>query len=576
MVRFVWFNFKKNEKKMKKQFILILSLMASTLSWSNEKESVKSQITDVTVYLQGAQIYRKASFTIKPGVTDIIIDGICPTIDPKSLQVKASGNMVIIDSKYSLFYPKPEEVKTIDGIPLKVKRDIHFLQDSISNISYEIQEIQDEIDVLNAQKNIISNNGAIRGQGKVNDSIQLLKQVIEYYNLKMNEINKKLMTLNRKKADKNTKKAEMNVRLNNLLNYQSTVAPNIEPKGPIHRLIVTVSSKEIVTGKLNFSYLVSGAGWTPLYDIKSEILTGKVNLTYKAQVYQNTGINWEDIRLSVSTNNPYLNKTKPTLHPWYLNYYNTVSNSSTGSAYFNAAPSIQTESLDYLNKKPSRKDNDDIYNAQTSANFTQMVEHMISAEFKIDLPYTVLSNNEAQMVLIKNQDLAANFKYFTVPKIDASVYLVAQICKLDELQLVPAKANIFFDGTYMGETYIDPTTMDDTLNLSLGKDPNIIVKRTLLKKECKEKIIGNQAEKTKSFEIEIKNLKGINLEVVVQDQIPITQNADITIELQDKGKAVHDQTTGLLEWKFNLKPKEFEKLNFSYKVKHNKDMNLVF
>lgn len=560
---------------MKKQFILILSLMASTLSWSSEKEPVKSQITDVTVYLQGAQIYRKASFTIKPGVTDIIIDGICPTIDPKSLQVKASGNLVIIDSKYSLFYPKPEEVKTIDGIPLKVKKDIHLLQDSISNISYEIQEIQDEIDVLNAQKNIISNNGAIRGQGKVNDSIQLLKQAIEYYNLKMNEINKKLMTLNRKKSDKNTRKADMNVRLNNLLNYQSTVAPETEPKGPIHRLIVTVSSKEIVTGKLSFSYLVSGAGWTPLYDLKSEILTGKVNLTYKAQVYQNTGINWEDIRLSVSTNNPYLNKTKPTLHPWYLNYYNTVTNTSSGNAYYNGAPSVRAESLDSYSKK-SIADNEDMYNAQTSANFVQMVEHMISAEFKIDLPYTILSNNEAHMVLIKNQDLAANFKYFTVPKMDASVYLVAQICKLDELQLVPAKANIFFDGTYMGETYIDPTTMDDTLNLSLGKDPNIIVKRTLLKKECKEKIIGNQAEKTKSFEIEIKNLKGINVELVVQDQIPITQNADITIELLEKGKAVHNPTTGLLEWKFTLKPKESEKLNFSYKVKHNKDMNLVF
>jgi uncharacterized protein (TIGR02231 family) len=558
---------------MKKQVFLIISLIASFYSWSIEKEPVKSQITDVTVYLQGAQVFRKANFNVKPGVTDIIIDGICPTIDPKSLQVKASGNLVIIDSKYSLFYPKPEEVKTIDGIPLKVKKEIHVLQDSIANLSYELQELQDEIDVLNAQKNIISNNGAIRGQGKVNDSIQLLKQAIEYYNIKMNEINKKLLSLNRKKADKNTKKSEMNVRLNNLLNYQSTVAPNLIDKGPIHRLTITVSSKEIVSGKLNFSYLVSSAGWTPLYDLKSEIMTGKVNLTYKAQVYQNTGINWDDIRLSVSTNNPYLNKTKPTLHPWYLNYYNQVTNMSSGNGYYNAAPSLKEESVQ---ESYNKKDLDTRFEAQTSADFAQMVEHMISAEFKIDLPYTILSNNEAHMVLIKNQDLGATFKYFSVPKIDPSVYLVAQISKLDDLQLVPAKANIFFDGTYMGETYIDPTTMDDTLSLSLGKDPNIIIKRTLLKRECKEKIIGNQAEKTKSFEIDVKNLKGTNVEIIIQDQVPITQNADISIELLSKGKANHNETTGLLEWKFNLKSKDNEKLNFSYKVKYNKDMNLVF
>jgi uncharacterized protein (TIGR02231 family) len=178
------------------------------------------------------------------------------------------------------------------------------------------------------------------------------------------------------------------------------------------------------------------------------------------------------------------------------------------------------------------------------------------------------------MVLIKNEDLNANFKYYTVPKIDPSVFLVAQISKLDELQLVPAKANIFFDGTYMGETYIDPSNMEDTLSLSLGKDPNIFVKRTLLKKESKEKVIGSQKERTNSFEIEIKNNKSTNIEIIVQDQIPITQNSDIVIELTDKDKAKYNEQTGILEWAVNLKSKESKKIDFGYKVKYNKDKNV--
>lgn len=554
-----------------KKIITSILLAISTVTLATEKENIKSSITDVTVYMQGAQVFRKANFNVKPGVTQLIIDGVCPTIDPKSIQVKAFGNIVILDSKYSLYYPQPDLTKTVDGMPLKVKKDIFVLEDSILVITYDIAEIQDEIDVLIATKSILANNGAIKGSGKVNDSIQLLKQAVEYYGLKMNELNKKLLQLNRKKNEKNLKKSGMQTRLNNLKNYFNSSGLEQEVKGPIHRLVVTVSSKEVVTGKLQFSYLVSQAGWTPLYDLKSEVSTGKVNLSYKAQVHQNTGINWDDIKLTISTNNPYMNKTKPTLHPWYIDYY--VQRPVTGYGAYTQSPSIQK---DYQSKTADRSLEDamNMNAAQTSAEFVKMVDQIISAEFKIDLPYSIASNNEEHMVLVKNEDLSATFKYYTVPKIDPSVYLVAQISKLDELQLVPAKANIFFDGTYMGETYIDPTNMDDTLSLSLGKDPNIIVKRTLLKKESKEKIIGNQKERINSFEIELKNLKSTNIEVVVQDQIPITQNADISIEAMDKNKANYNVTTGILEWNLKLKTKESTKINFSYKVKYNKDLTL--
>lgn len=539
-----------------------------------EKENVKSTITDVTVYTQGAQVFRRASYNVKPGVTEIIIDGICPTIDPKSLQVKATGNLVILDSKYSLFYPEPETVK-MEGLPLKIRKDIQLLEDSLRGLGYELQEIQDEIDVLNATKTILSNNGAIRGQGKVNDSIQLLKQAVDYYATKMNEINKQLLRLNRKKAEKNELQNNMQTRLANLRNYQSTSSPKPINIGPIHRIVVTVSSKEIVSGKITLSYLVSGAGWIPLYDLRSELAAGKVNLNYKAQVYQNTGSSWEDVKLTISTNNPYQNKVKPTLHPWYIDYYNAPV-PTQGSLNFNGyvapttiSPAFKSRADSYSYTMPQED-----MEAKTSDQFTQIISQTISAEFRIDLLYTIPSNNEKHMVLISNTDLAANYKYYTVPKMDASVYLVAQISKLDELQLVPAKANIFFDGSYIGETYIDPTSMDDTLTLSLGKDPSLIVKRTLLKKESKEKVIGTQKEKMNTFQIEIKNLKSTSATVVIQDQIPITQNSEIVIEAVETGKAKHDPVTGLLEWEVNLKSKESKTIGFSYKVKFNKDKTL--
>ena len=562
IIKFKWAN----------QLIIIVTLLIHQSLFANEKEIIKSTISEVTVYAKGAQIYRKASYTVKPGITEVIIEGICATIDPNSIQVKATGNVIILDSKHSIFYPKPEEV-ALEGLPLKIRKDIQFLQDSINAIQFDLQEIQDEIDVLIATKTILMSNGAIRGQGKVNDSINLLKQAVDYYSIKMLELNKRIQVLNRKKADKAERKRGMDDRIYKLRNYQSNANLNPENNEPTHRIIVTLSSKEIVSGKFTISYLVSEAGWTPLYDIRSDISSGKINLNYKAQVYQNTGTDWDNVNLNISTNNPYQNKTKPTLHPWYIDYNMYKQEQVSYKNNRTMPPSSMADKAKSYGFSTST-DSEMEVNALSAAEFVQVIDHVISAEFKIDLPYSIKSNSEQHMVLVKNIDLEVKYNYFAAPKLDNGAYLVAQLSKLDELQLIPAKANIFFEGSYIGETYIDPTTMEDTLNLSLGKDPNIIIRRNLLKKDCKEKIVGNYIEKTYSYAIEVKNLKSNGINIILQDQLPITQNTDIIIEALDMSKGRYDDKTGIIEWDLNIKTKETKTIEFQYKVKYNKDQNL--
>ncbi|MBL1280282.1 MAG: DUF4139 domain-containing protein [Fluviicola sp.] len=567
---------------MKNLIILFSIICFASNANANDEKIVKSKIAKVTVYSQGAQVYRKASYSVTKGITEIVIDGVSNNIDNNSLQVNATGNVIILDTKYAIHYP---EVKTpkLEGLSLKTRRKILALEDSIYNINYVVRAIQDEIDVYQATKNILKNNGAIRGQGKVNDSIGLLKDAIDYYTKKMMEVNKKLLKLNREKIEVNKTKSGMQNRLNLLKNAEANSGID-KPKGPTYRITITLKANASANGKVDVSYLVNNAGWTPLYDLRSETSSNKINLNYKANVHQNTGVDWDDVRLNISTNNPYQNKTKPELHPWYIDFHryrNQLDNLNKMNLGNKDKMRREAKSRGYVsNSAPARAEYDsdveEVIVAEKAYDFTTTVENMISAEFQIDLPYSIKSNGQKHMVLVKNVDLDANYKYYTVPKYDKSVYLVAQLSKLAELQLVPAKANIFFDGTYMGETYLDPTTMDDTLNLSLGKDPNIIVKRTLLKKESKEKIVGQKKERTFSYSIEVKNLKSRNIKLVVQDQIPITQNADIEIETLGLGKGKLNKRTGLIEWEFNLKPKASKDLQFSYKVKHDKDKMVYF
>ena len=565
-----------------KKCILLLTIFFTSISVNAIEENiVKSKVTEVTVYAKGVQLFQKANYAIKSGSSEIIIEGISSFIDPNSIQVSASGDVIILDSKHTIFYPKPEPV-TKEGMPLKIKRDIQLLQDSLRMIGYDIQEIQDEINVFTATRNILTANGAVRGQGKVNDSIELLQNTLDYYAKKMLQLNKKLLSLKKKKAVQTDIKSKMNKRLRELKNYQKNSGLMPKKKKPIHRIVVTLMANKSVNGKVLVNYLSSNAGWIPHYDFRTKKDAGKVNLNYKAKVYQNTGLDWKEVRVNISTNNPYQNKTKPTLHPWYLDYAYAYKNNYNSRNKVASPSRMKKEMADmgYVNAAGAElnevsaivaEDQD----ARRSDEFVSVVRQLVSAEFKIDLPYSIKSNNDHHIVLIKNIDLEAKFKHFAVPKLDQSVYLVAQISKFDELGLVPAKANIFFDGSYMGETYVDPTSMDDTLSLSLGKDPNVQIKRKLLKKDCKEKIIGDKVERSFAYSIEIKNLKSTPIELTLLDQIPITQNGDITIEAKNISNAKKEDRTGILEWRIQMDSKDKKVIDFKFKVKHDKNKRVT-
>jgi uncharacterized protein (TIGR02231 family) len=546
------------------------------VSLANEPVNVKGSLTGVTVYMQGAQLQHKANYTIKAGVSEVIVEGISPQISPSTIQVKATGAVVILDSKYEFYYPQPSINVNAGELPPKIKAAIKALEDSVRLVNFELRDINDEIEVLVAARKIIISNGAVKGQGKVNDSIQLLKSTVDYYTTKVSELNKKISALDRQKVKKTDLISSLDTRLNDLRNYAEQNNPTPEIKG-IPRIVVTLMAKEAATGRIDLTYLASNAGWTPLYDIRSEAASGKISLTYKAQVRQQTGLDWNDVKLSISTNNPYANKTKPELSPWYIDYQeyrrDLLEKAKQRSAVYendDVAPSVNTSAMNmgFMYSTNGATFEPAALGAEA---FTTIVQQLISAEFKIDLNYSIASDNQVRMVLVKQSELNTSFSYYAVPKLDPGVYLVAQMTKLDELQLVPAKANIFFDGTYIGETYLDPTTMNDTLNLSLGKDPNIIVKRTLLKDQSKERIIQDKKERNFAYNIEVRNLKSSDVELIIQDQVPLTTNPEITIEKSNLGKGSLDEKTGLIEWKLKLKTKENVNFDYDFKVRHPKD-----
>lgn len=560
---------------MKRLIAFFSACLFALTSFANDEIVVPSTMDQVTVYSRGAQIFRTAKYSIRQGTSVYAIEGISPHIDPNSLQVKASGKVIILDSKYDIKYPEPKD-PNLEGLPLKIRKAIERLEDSIFHLNFNRSQNQNELDLYNSSKRILAQNGAIRGEGKVNDSIELLQKAMDYYTRKVLELNKLISGLQLKMRDQDEELKDMQRRLRDLKNFASNAQLNPKPQGPTHRILITLSSDITTSGGFEVSYLVNNAGWIPLYDLRADASASSINLNYKAQVYQNTGVDWDKVKLNLSTNDPYQNKTLPLLHPWYVDAPRVTYGGQAGRPrkYEEAKMQYQSVTEDEVAESPANAGYRMNMDAQTAADFTQTVEHLISAEFRIDLNYSIPSNNQRQMVLIKNIDLKSKFKYYSVPKYDQHVYLMAEIADLADHQLVPAQANIFFDGSYIGETMLNPGQMQDTMSLSLGRDPNILIKRRLLQNECKDKVIGSTREKIIAYQYEVRNLKSQAVEVYVLDQMPLSTNSQVEIEALELSKGKVREKDNQVEWKLKLKPKESEVFDFKYRVKHDKDIQV--
>lgn len=553
------------------RIIITLICLLPTLGWSNPEKKVKNDIDKVVVYQQGAQIERSGYYSINAGVTELVLDGISGQIDPATIQINATGNCVILDSKHETIYPEPIANNQNTEIPPKIKKEISLLQDSLFNMKYDLMDLQNEINVLNSQKRIIEQNGTIRGEGKVNDSIALLREALSLYYEQMNSINAQLLKLDRKKSVLLSDQNRMNNRLSALNNYNinNQYTPQ-KPQLPGHQIRLRLQANEATKGKIKFTYLVSGAGWTPLYDLRSSQNDATIDLTYKAQVYQNTGVDWERTKLNLSTNNPYANKTKPNLNPWFLDYntYQTYNRPATESkkkefAYNDVFQPGRLYAADAELEEGAV--------AMSTEQFMTTVEQLISVEYAINLPYTIKSDGKQNMVLVKTANLSTDYMYYTVPKIDPSVFLVAQITNLDELNLIPGKATIFHDGSFIGNTYVNPEIMSDTMELSLGKTNNIKVKRHLLKNDMKEKVVGDKIEKTYAYRIEVKNHNRKTVKLIIEDQVPVSRNKEIEVEIDDISKAELNEVNGILKWKEKIKPSELINLDLKYTIRYQKD-----
>ena len=522
---------------------IVLFCISSVAYGQVSETKSESKIDRVTVFLSGAQVHRQASVKLQKGDNQIRFIGLAESISQNSIQVVGQSSFKIVSVNHETNYlSTPLSNDQINGL-LNRKKD---LEDDLKDKAAEAE-------ILVAEKNMILQNDKIAGETSGLDMTELL-DIADYYRNRLNAIDDQLLVIER--DGKKVQKDHQNV-MNQLqeLGYNKSRASS--------EIIVKISSERSATHTVEFSYIVNNAGWEPLYDVRSEDVTGPVELTYRGNVYQYTGILWDNVQLTLSTGNPSISGTKPTYSKWFLSNrsYSTKGGKRPGRKAY-ATPAYES-AFDGAMKEEG-----------TSADFTTVTEAGVSTEFKIDLPYTIPSDGNRMSVEIQKYSLPVQYEYKTIPRLDPDAFLISRVSGWDQYYLLSGQANIYYQGTFVGTSYIDAQTTQDTLTISLGRDDGIVVNRERVRDVGGTTFIGANRKTEVAMRVSIKNTKNSTIAIELEEQIPVSNTKEIEVALSKHGDAQYNLETGTLKWKLILGPGESRIMEYTYTVKSPKTMIL--
>lgn len=526
--------------------VLCVCLWTNVHIYAQKQIESNAEITSVTVYLQGAQLTSSAKATIPEGTSELLIRNLPVSLLQNTLQIVANADITImsVSTQTNFISPKKEQEE--------VKR----LQDSAEAVTQRIAKLDNRKSVLNGMSDILTKNIMVGGANN-GVNTETLTKMYDIYNDKMTKIKDELLDISNKQNKLSTLLTDINKQVSE---------KNQNATKYFAEVVAQIQSKQSQQVSFKLTYIINDAGWIPEYDLRGESISKPLQLTYKASIWQNSGFAWDKVKLNVSTGNATVSATGPVLNPWYLNYfYGTMlkEQKQLESVVITSAPSAV---------RNKTKDEDAFNN--TGANYTTVNNTQLAVVYDVEVSQSIPTNSKPIVFTLAQKEIEANYEYYCIPKLDPDAFLQARIINWEELNLLSGNANVFFEGAFVGQTYIDANQTVDTLNISLGRDKKVVVKRIKAKDYDRKKLIGDNYKRAVLYDISIRNLKGEKLFLMLYDQIPVSANSEIVVEMVDQGGADYQPETGKLTWKMELTPQQEKKLRFAFSVKYPKSKSV--
>lgn len=601
---------------------VLLFAICSSAVYSQDKKTTKAVLNEATVFFQGAELIHSAIHSLTKGENELFIEGLSPSIDKNSLKIKTTNNVIVSAYEFSVDFLSGSKGKS--SVAKKLQDSIDFYQKRLNEIETEITINEDMIDFLEkgTDKNV---SGSEKGLG-----IDELVKTMEYYKTKAFELQSTLTASNKKKD-------ETEETISRLRKQLSTESLKNDKSSGVLKLKLTAPA----TGSCNFtiSYYTTAAGWMPYYDINIASTDQPIKIAAKSRVRQTTGMDWEKVKLTLSSATPSKGKTAPLFSAWFVDYVQpnlsaslknrvggiapvqnaysydekAVAKQAPGNGFFirgatsldsNAQPLYVVDGVivdqDYLSSLDPNMIKDfqvlkdasatGIYGARGSNgvivislkesmdDFVTQAETDLNIAYNIDLPYTIPGNGKEQIIDLQTKETTAEYKYYCAPKLDTETYLLAEISDWQKLNLLSGKANITYEGTYVGESQIDASSTQQKLTLTLGSDKRVTVKREKMQDfSSGAKFLGNDIKQAFTYKLTVRNNQNKAIKIVLKDQYPISMQKEIEVELLTKETTpwtANKEDLGVITWEEELKAGETKTYKMSYTVKYPKGRKL--
>ena len=544
----------------KKQAIALL-LLIGTFAFAQKPIFTTAKVKGATVYFNAAEISQTTSLNLPLGTSEIVIKNVAVDLNESSIQIGTPANVTVLSVQFTNNYISEYETDTKSPLLKRVRDSIVLVQKEIQKVNNTINSETKTIELLDKNQQISGVNSGL--------SVTELIKMVDYYKNKQLEIANTINSLSEKQQKLNETLQKLNDKLE--------IDTSKEEKTSSGKLIVQVMNNVAGPVPLEISYLTNNAAWTPFYDLRTESVSAPINMMYKAQVVQNTGIDWKKVKLTLSSGFPNQNNQAPMLSSWFLR--NDIVQANYGYRQKSKMNQLQGRVAGLAVDQEYKKSETEVMAAPVLAessvsNYTTVEENQLNVSFDIDIPYDILSNGKVHSVSLKEIKLPASYKYYAVPKAENEAFLLAEIADYSKYNLLRGEANIIFEGMYVGKTFIEPNQTSDTLNLSMGRDKKVSIKREKVADKSGTKFLSSKKEQTFTYDITIRNNKKEAVKLLLKDQYPLSTNKEIEVELLQSDSAKVSAETGILTWQLQLKPNETRKIRISYRVKYPKDQIL--
>ena len=600
-----------------------------------------SDIDKVTVFSKGAQIERVAKVNLVKGDQQIIIKNLPKNLNQSTITIKP-GNSVVKSMLYRIDYLKEENER------LKKQTRLYQQKDSLDEV---IKLSQVELDIINEEVGFIKANRTVSGKLKGN-SLEEIKNINEYYAERI-----EALYMQRNKLDKIiSDNQSLTNRIKQQINFKASKVDDSAGE-----LLIDLKSDKNTDEQLIISYFIEEASWFPSYDFRVKNVNSPMEATYLANVSQQTGEDWENVKVVISSANPQESGRAPEMEIWRIDHFGnppfesdnniekpndgTVTGKvsapdGTGLPGVNVAVkgttigaitdidgkySIQIPDenavlqYSFIGMKSEERavGKRNVMNVVLEEEVNELQEVVVTGyatttrreltgaasgvrirgmssisgvsgsrqtvtvnsnidlkskqvdlEFEINGRQTILSRPEKRSLDMLTYHIDASYEYICSPRYNKNAFLFAYLTDWEDLNLLSGEVNLFYEGVYKGKTLLNANSSEDTLKISMGYDKRIKVEIEDKSLEVSKNLISKR-RKTFDWILNIRNLKNEPVKLVIKDQIPVSRNKLIEVELLELSEASYDEWTGYVNWELSVKPSEKVEKQLSYQVKYS-------